>query len=87
MILSSRIRRWTSCSLVYLGVRHLFGFREWSPESKARYLNAHITKNLLAAGDQLAAYLGAAGTTAGAPPVLLVDDVVAVEDGAASCAR
>ena len=28
---------------VYLGVRHLFGFREWSPESKARYLDTHIT--------------------------------------------
>ena len=28
---------------VYLGVRHLFGFREWPPESKARYLDAHIT--------------------------------------------
>jgi len=27
---------------VYLGVRHLFGFREWPPESKARYLDAHI---------------------------------------------
>lgn len=27
---------------VYLGVRHLFGFREWPPESKARYLDAQI---------------------------------------------
>jgi hypothetical protein len=27
---------------VYLGVRHLFGFREWPPESKARYLDTQI---------------------------------------------
>lgn len=27
---------------VYLGVRHLFGFREWPAESKARFLDAHI---------------------------------------------
>lgn len=27
---------------VYLGVRHLFGFREWPPEGKARYLDAQI---------------------------------------------
>lgn len=27
---------------VYLGVRHLFGFREWPPESKARYLDSQI---------------------------------------------
>lgn len=27
---------------VYLGVRHLFGFREWPPESKARYLDGQI---------------------------------------------
>jgi len=29
---------------VYLGVRHLFGFREWPPESKARYLDGHVRK-------------------------------------------
>jgi ParB-like nuclease domain len=27
---------------VYLGVRHLFGFREWPAESKAQFLDAHI---------------------------------------------
>jgi len=27
---------------VYLGVRHLFGFREWPADSKARYLDAQI---------------------------------------------
>jgi hypothetical protein len=27
---------------VYLGVRHLFGFRDWPAESKARYLDAQI---------------------------------------------
>jgi hypothetical protein len=27
---------------VYLGVRHLFGFREWPPESKARFLDQNI---------------------------------------------
>jgi len=27
---------------VYLGVRHLFGFREWPPESKARFLDGNI---------------------------------------------
>lgn len=27
---------------VYLGVRHLFGFREWPAESKARFLDARI---------------------------------------------
>ena len=27
---------------VYLGVRHLFGYREWPPEGKARYLDAQI---------------------------------------------
>jgi hypothetical protein len=27
---------------VYLGVRHLFGFREWPAESKARFLDANI---------------------------------------------
>jgi hypothetical protein len=27
---------------VYLGVRHLFGFREWPPESKARYLDGQV---------------------------------------------
>ena len=27
---------------VYLGVRHLFGFREWPPESKAHYLHSHV---------------------------------------------
>jgi ParB-like nuclease domain len=27
---------------VYLGVRHLFGFREWPPEGKARYLDSQI---------------------------------------------
>lgn len=30
---------------VYLGVRHLFGFREWPAESKARYLDANITNS------------------------------------------
>ena len=28
---------------VYLGVRHLFGFREWPPESKAHYLHSQVT--------------------------------------------
>ncbi len=27
---------------IYLGVRHLFGFREWSAESKARFLDSNI---------------------------------------------
>jgi len=27
---------------IYLGVRHLFGFREWPAESKARFLDQHI---------------------------------------------
>jgi ParB-like nuclease domain len=27
---------------VYLGVRHLFGFREWPAESKAQFLDSHI---------------------------------------------
>jgi len=27
---------------VYLGVRHLFGYRDWPPESKARFLDAQI---------------------------------------------
>lgn len=27
---------------IYLGVRHLFGFREWPPESKARFLDQQI---------------------------------------------
>ncbi len=29
---------------VYLGVRHLFGFREWPPNSKALFLDAEIKK-------------------------------------------
>lgn len=29
---------------VYLGVRHLFGFREWPAESKARFLDGNIRK-------------------------------------------
>ncbi len=27
---------------VYLGVHHLFGFRQWPPESKAKFLDLHI---------------------------------------------
>ena len=28
---------------VYLGVRHLFGFRQWPPESKAHYIHSQVT--------------------------------------------
>jgi hypothetical protein len=29
---------------IYLGVRHLFGYREWPPLSKAKFLDSEITK-------------------------------------------